>query len=82
MSFVRKVVKYRDSEGRKHREVVKHASPNVSTRNLKGITDVVSFESQKDGTIHIIQKSLVDEIVLEEEDPKYCTYHKIGNVDF
>lgn len=80
MGFIRKVVKHRDEKGRKVRVVVKHSDEKVLTRELLK-TDVIIFTSQKDSTIHMVQKSLVDEIILEEEDPKYGTFHKIGNVD-
>jgi len=82
MNFTRKVVKHRDEKGRTVRVVVKESDNEVVTRSLKNICDVVIFVSQKDSTIHMVQKSLVDEIIIEEENPKYCTFHKIGNIDF
>lgn len=60
---------------------MKHSDEDVLTRSMLK-TDVIVFTSQKDSTIHVVQKSLVDEIILEEEDPKYATFAKIGNVDF
>ena len=81
MGFIRKVVKHRDEKGRNVRVVVKHSDEDVITRELLK-TDVIIFTSQKDSTIHMVQKSLVDEIVLEEEDPKHGTFSKIANVDF
>jgi hypothetical protein len=81
MGFIRKVVKHRDEKGRKVRVIVKHSEEEVLTRDFRGVP-VVIFTTQKDSGIEIVQKSLVDEIVLEEEDPKYGTFRKIGNVDF
>ena len=82
MGFIQKVVKHRNEKGQSVRVVVKHSDNDVLTRSLKTGCDVVVFTSQKDSTIHMVQKSLVTEIVLEEEDPKYGTFAKIGNVDF
>lgn len=81
MGFIRKVVKHRDEKGRKVRIVVKHSDEKVLTKSMLN-TEVIVFTSQKDSTIHMVQKSLVDEVILEEEDPKYGTFAKIGNVNF
>ena len=81
MGFIRKIVKHRDEKGRNVSVEVKHSDNDVLTGAFRGIP-TITFTSQKDSTINIIQKSLVDEIILEEEDPKYGTFKKIANVDF
>lgn len=81
MGFIRKIVKHRDEKGRNIRVEVKHSDNDVLTKDFRGIP-VIIFTTQKDSGIEIVQKSLVDEIILEEEDPKYGTFAKIGNVNF
>ena len=82
MGFIRKIVMHRDEKGRNIRIEVKHSENDVLTRKMKTGTEVIVFTAQKDSGIHIVQKSLVTDIILEEEESKYGTFTKIGNVKF
>jgi len=75
MGFRRTVVRHRTEGGTIVRKVVRHGRDITSADLLD--SPVIVFENQETGDIELISRSLVVEIFVEEENPRYQTFRRL-----
>lgn len=78
MGFRRYVVRYWEEEpgvGRVKRLEVLGGQPPKARPTLGG---VLVFQEQQRGDLHIMSRVLVKDVAVEEQDPRYEDWHRVG----
>jgi hypothetical protein len=79
MGFQQTVIRHKTESGKTARRIVRYGT-DIKVGNLLGYPQVI-FQDQEDGSVNSVSLSLVLEVFVEEEDPKYGTFHKVRTVE-